>query len=101
MELEDVLALEGFSEAHGGLKRNGEMCFDAESLDELLKATRKLEREACAKVCETIREGVWDRDGDKAKDECAAAIRMRSNAEVRGGGATTSNETSTASPPSP
>lgn len=39
------------------------------------------EREACARACEALREGVWDRDGDMAKDECAAAIRKRSSTQ--------------------
>ena len=42
MEQEDVIALEEFAVSNGGLKRNGEMCFDAQSLDELLRATRSL-----------------------------------------------------------
>ena len=46
MTEEDKIALELFAEAHGGLKRNGEMCFDAESLDRLLRARAGHEREA-------------------------------------------------------
>ena len=41
------------------------------------KLVAEAEREACAKVCEHLR--VAHGNGDPDGDECAAAIRMRSN----------------------
>lgn len=43
------------------------------------RAGEKAEREECAKLCEGMAEGMWDRDRDIVLAEVAAAIRMRSN----------------------
>ena len=46
-------------------------------LDEIVAFAQEVERESCAKMCEgTYTEGAWG-------DVCAAAIRMRSDAELR------------------
>lgn len=83
METEDRIALHDFGKTHGGLMRNGDMCFDPDSLNDLLNATRANEREACAKVCE---DGALDHveyyhEGDAnwsaTLRNAAAAIRAR------------------------
>lgn len=40
------------------------------------------EREACAKVCDSIAENAWSTGEVQFADKCAAAIRERSNSMV-------------------
>jgi hypothetical protein len=64
--------------------KRGALCIslDGVSLTEELEKFAELiassEREACAKLCEGMAEGVWDRDRDIVLAEVAAAIRMLS-----------------------
>jgi hypothetical protein len=46
-----------------------------ETLNIAIKAAIRVEREACAKVCESL----WRIDGQLTADEFAAEIRARSN----------------------
>lgn len=48
------------------------------SLRELLEAVERMEREACARVCEKRADGECYVEGSAEADGCAAAIRARS-----------------------
>lgn len=49
--------------------------FDSEALLRYTRKVQEMEREACAKICDAFDDGV----AYNAADECAAAIRARSN----------------------
>ena len=64
----------------------------------LIDVAREYERKQCVKACEDERIGTGkhdhetDRAYDRALDDVAKAIRMRSNVELRGGPAVSSPE---------
>jgi len=83
MDIENKMALELFAESCGGLMRNGEMCFDDDSLDEFRKRSAAQERESCAKVCKDLADKARVANQYVRADHysvCESHIRERSNA---------------------